>query len=206
MTTSLPIGWVLRSGTADFAVGCRVLEPSVPQFGDMVKTPLTETSAVFGLIYNVQVEDDLAVRQLILAGEMEPEIIKDQRENRLVPIELSILAVGHQQNRRISHGLPPQPPLSLDELTICNDTDLRAFTRITDHAYRFDYLRLVLNAPNVPADELLIASLNRTAQAHPPETRRRFLLTAGRELARLLSFDMMRLDGILQRIKPEAAA
>jgi len=203
MTNALPIGWVLRAGTADFAVGCRVLEPNVPQFGDMVKVPLTDSSAVFGLIYNVQVEDDLAVRQLILAGELEPQIIKDQRENRLVPIELSILTVGHQQDRRISHGLPPQPPLSLDKLTICSDADLRAFTRVTDYTYRFDYLRLVLNATHAPTDELLIASLNRAAQAQPPEIRRRFLLAAGRELARLMSLDMMRLDGILQRIKPE---
>lgn len=197
MTTALRIGWVLRASTTEFAVGCRVLEPSVPQFGDLVKVPLQDDTQVFGLIYDVQVQDDLAVRQLILAGEMEPEAILDQRENRLVPIEISVLIIGHRRNGTIIQGLPPQPPLSLDILVMGNDQDIRAFTE------QLDYLRLVLNAAQIPADELLIANLSRAAAAHPAEKRRQFLLNAGRELARLLSFDLVRLDGILRRIKPE---
>ncbi|HRV92144.1 MAG TPA: hypothetical protein P5526_08275, partial [Anaerolineae bacterium] len=114
MTTALPIGWVLRASTVGFTVGCRVLQPSVPQFGDLVKVPVSDGMSVFGLIYNVQVQDDPAVRQLILVGEMEPEAVLDQRENRLVPIEISVLVVGYQRDKQIFQGLPPQPPLSLD--------------------------------------------------------------------------------------------
>jgi hypothetical protein len=197
MTKIISIGWVLRASTVDFAVGCRVLEPSVPHFGDLVKVSIRENTHIFGLVYNVQVQDDLAVRQLILAGQMEPEAILDQRENRLVPIEISVIIVGHQHQETIIQGLPPQPPLSLDMLIMCNDKEIRAFTE------QLDYLRLVLNAAQIPADELLIANLTRAAAVHPPETRRQFLLNAGRELARLLSFDMVRLDGILRRIKPQ---
>ena len=197
MTNAFRIGWVLRASTVGFAVGCRVLEPNLPQFGDLVKVQLQEDTEIFGLIYNVQVEDDLAVRQLILAGEMEQEAILDQRQNRLVPIEISVLIVGFQRNGTINQGLPPQPPVSLDLLFMCTDQEIRAFTG------QMDYLRLVLNAPQVPADELLIAHLRRAAAARPPESHHQFLVNAGRELARLLSFDMIRLDGILQRIKPE---
>ena len=197
MATALRIGWVLRSSTIGFAVGCRVLEPSVPQFGDLVKVQLQDDTHIFGLIYDVQVEDDLAVRQLILAGEMEQEAILDQRQNRLVPIEISVLIIGYQQHETIVQGLPPQPPLSLDMLILGVEKDIRAFTG------QLDYLRLVLNAPQVPADELLIAHLRRAAAAHPLDSRRQFLVEAGRELARLLSFDMVRLDGILRRIRPE---
>jgi len=197
MATALRIGWVLRSSTIGFAVGCRVLEPSVPQFGDLVKVQLQDDTHIFGLIYDVQVEDDLAVRQLILAGEMEQEAILDQRQNRLVPIEISVLIIGYQQHETIVQGLPPQPPLSLDMLILGAEKDIRAFTD------QLDYLRLVLNAPQVPADELLIAPLRRAAAAHPLDSRRQFLVEAGRELARLLSFDMVRLDGILRRIRPE---
>ncbi len=196
MTTTLPIGWVLRASTVDFAVGCRVLEPNVPQFGDLVKVSIRAEVHIFGLVYDVQVQDDLAVRQLILAGEMEPEAILDQRENRLVPIEISVIIVGHQQRRTIVQGLPPQPPLSLDMLITCNDQEIRAFTR------QLEYLRLLLDAAQIPSDELIIANLSRAAAVHPPESRRQFLLDAGRELARLLSADMVRLDGILKRIKP----
>ncbi|MCK6628407.1 MAG: hypothetical protein L6R45_24935 [Anaerolineae bacterium] len=197
MSTALPVGWVLRSSTVGFAVGCRILQPSTPNFGDLVKVPLPDGLTIFGLIYDVQVRDDPAVRQLILAGEMEPEAIMDQRENRLVPIELSVLVVGYQrQGQPPVQGLPPQPPISLDTLTLCDEADIRAFTQ------GLDYLRLVLNAAQIPGDELLIANLNRAAAVRPLETRRQFLLDAGRELARLLSFDLVRLDGILKRIKP----
>ena len=199
MTSALPIGWVLRASTVGFTVGCRVLQPNTPQFGDLVKVPLPDDDTnIFGLIYNVQVQDDPAVRQLILAGEMEQEAVLDQRENRLVPIEISVLVVGYQAGKGdIVQGLPPQPPLSLDMLIMCDDTELRAFTR------NLDYLRLVLNAAQIPADEALIANLRRAAAAYPQETRRDFLVKAGRELARLLNSDLVRLDSILRRVKPE---
>ena len=111
MITSLPIGWVLRASTVGFTVGCRVLQPNVPQFGDLVKVPLPDDGTnIFGLIYDVQVQDDPAVRQLILTGEMEPEAVLDQRENRLVPIEISVLIVGYQlEMQNIIQGLPPRP-------------------------------------------------------------------------------------------------
>jgi len=195
MTQTLPIGWVLRAGTTGFVVGCRVLQPNVPQFGDLVKV-LLDSAGIFGLIYDVQVKDDPAVRQLILAGEMEPEAVLDQRENRLVPIEIGVLVVGYQQGKRIWQGLPPQPPLSLDTLMTCSEAELRAFTA------SLNYLQLALNARQLPADELLAAHLRHAAAARPPETRRQFLVAAGRELARLLAADLVRLDAILQQIKP----
>ena len=197
MSTTLTIGWILRAGTTGFTVGCRVLQPNVPQFGDLVKVPLPNNNVtIFGLIYEVQVKDDPSVRQLILAGEMENEAILDQRENRLVPIEIGVLVVGYQQEDNIYQGLPPQPPLSLDVLILCDDAELRAFTR------ELGYMQLVLNAGHIPADELLVANLRRTANAYPPETQRQFLVNAGRELARLMNMDLVRLDGILRRIRP----
>jgi len=197
MTTTLTIGWVLRASTVGFTVGCRLLQPSLPQFGDLVKVPLPEQQTeIFGLIYDVQVRDDPAVRQLILVGDLEREALLDQRENRLVPIEVSVLVVGYQKGKQIIHGLPPQPPLSLDILVLCEDPELRAFTE------RLDYLQLVLNAPQIPIDELLVNNLQRAAAACPPERRRRFLVDAGRELARLLNDDLVRLNMILRRIRP----
>ena len=204
MTTTFPVGWVLRASSVGFAVGCRVLQPAtpeapMPQFGDLVKVPLSNSddTYVFGLIYDVQVPDDPSVRQLILTGEMEPEVMRDQRENRLVPIEVSVLVVGYQRQKRIFQGLPPQPPISLDSLIMCDDEDIRAFTN------HLDYLRLTLNSAQIPADELVIANLRRAAQVRSPETQRQFLVRAGRELARLLSADLIRLDNILRRIRPQ---
>ncbi|MFN3763530.1 MAG: hypothetical protein ACK4WK_10070, partial [Anaerolineae bacterium] len=75
--------------------------------------------------------------------------------------------------------------------------EVREFTR------RLDYFRLVLGARDVPADELLVASLRFAVAARPPEEREGFLLEAGRELARLLGGDLLRLDGLLRQIARE---
>jgi hypothetical protein len=126
---------------------------------------------------------------------LEPELVLDQRENRLAPIELSILTVACLLGGKIIHGLPPQPPGSLDSLVICDQTELRAFTD------DLTYLRLVFNTTRVPTDELLAVNLTHAAATRLPELRHHFLVEAGRELTRLLDYDLVRLDGILRRIR-----
>jgi hypothetical protein len=122
-------------------------------------------------------------------------VIKEMRETRQVPIEVSVLAVGCSDGGPIRHCLPAQPPVTLDWLYQCTDEEVRAFTA------RFDYFRLVLEARETPVDELLAASLRAAAAARPEERREMFLIEAGRELARLLAGDPMRLEGLLRRLQ-----
>jgi len=195
---SLPVGRVLRAGTRGFVIGCAVMQPDIPAFGSFVRAEgQTPGSAIYGLIYDVSVEDDPFVRQFISADPPE-EVVRDQRENRQVPIEVSVLAVGCSDGKdidNIRHCLPAQPPVTLDWLYQCTDGEVRAFTA------RFDYFRLVLEAPQVPADELLAASLRAAAVARPEGERVAFLVEAGRELARLLAGDPVRLEGLLRRLR-----
>jgi hypothetical protein len=197
---NLRVGRVLRAGTRGFAIGCAVMQPDIPAFGSFVRADgLRPGSAIYGLIYDVSVEDDLFVRQFISADPPE-EVVRDQRENRQVPIEVSVLAVGTGQGlggdgARIHHCLPAQPPVTLDWLYQCTDEEVRAFTA------RFDYFRLVLDAREVPADELLAASLWAAAAARPEDERETFLVEAGRELAQLLAGDPVRLEGLLRRLR-----
>lgn len=195
MNTVIPIAWVLRASTTGFIVGCRDLEPTMPHFGDFVKAPVTDTLKVMGLIYDVRVNDDPSVRQLILAGDMEPAVILDQRQNRLAPIEMSVLAVGYERDGVFIQNLPPQPPVSLDELHACTSEEVVSFTE------RLDYLRLVLKTRQIPTDELLIANLTQAVAHYAPERRRAFLLKAAREISRQLSANLIRLDGILSQIR-----
>lgn len=154
-TNNLEIGRVLRASTTGFAVGCRVGQLQAPAFGSLIKAqPVDAREAIYGLIYNMNVDDDPLVRRLVLAENPSPELIDDQRENRMLPIEMSVLCVGYQQNGRIRHGLPPRPPLNLDPVEIVRDaTEIRAFTD------RLSYLRLILRAGDsgVPVDQLLVA-------------------------------------------------
>lgn len=191
----IPVGRVLRASNRGFTVGCRVMQPDIPAFGSFVRADARAPEGViYGLIYDVTIQDDLFVRRFVMVEPPE-EVVRDQRENRQVPIEVSILAVGYRVGGRILHGIPPQPPVTMDYLYLCTPDEIVEFTR------RFDYFRLVLGAPSVPADELLATSLLAAAAARPEEERVEFLVEAGRELTRLLSNDLTRLDGLLQRIR-----
>jgi len=189
-TLSIPVGRVLRANLSSFVIGCRAEMEQIPPFGSLVKTDAAEP--VLGLVYDIAMSDDPLVKQLTVAQEVPEEIVQDQLQRRRLPVEISVLAVGYYQAGRIQPGIPPRPPLSLDHIFLCNDDELRAFTG------RLDYLRLVLNNREVPAEELLVAHLRPAAAVQPsPES---FLQDAGRELARLLGGDLLRLDGILRRI------
>jgi hypothetical protein len=172
------------------------MQPDIPRFGSLVRVERsTPPGTIYGLIYDVSVEDDLFVRQFISADAAE-EVVLDQRENRQVPIEVSVLSVGCGDEGEIRHCLPPQPPVTLDWLYQCTDEEWRAFTD------RFDYFRLVLDAREAPADELLAASLRYAAAARAAGERTAFLLDAGRELARLLAADPLRLEALLRQVSP----
>jgi hypothetical protein len=172
------------------------MQPDIPAFGSFVRADArAPDEAIYGLIYDVAVQDDIFVRRFVLAEPTE-EVVRDQRENRLVPIEVSVLAVGYQAAGRIVHHIPPQPPVTMDFLYPCTQDEVVRFTQ------RLDYFRLVLEAPRVPTDELLATSLWTAAQARPDAGREEFLVDAGRELARMLAGDLLRLDGLLRRIRP----
>lgn len=193
------IGHVLRASTAGFSVGTRVNQIGAPAFGMIVKAEsrLEDRGTVYGVLYDIHIDDDPLVRQLVLADAVSDETIRDQRHHRIVPLEMSILSIGYQAyDGLVRHTLPPRPPLSLDPVYLCNPEETRAV------AGRFDYFRLVLAASQVPGEQLLASTLLIAASTMAEEDQYGFLVAAGREAARLLSGDMQRLDYLLKLIYP----
>jgi hypothetical protein len=191
----LQVGRVLRAGVQGFVVGCELKQPDIPPFGSFVRANgITPGSAIFGLVYNVSLEDDLFARHFV-GRDIDEGVIRDERENRQIPVEVSILAVGCAEGEVIRQCLPPHPPVTLDWLYQCVEEEVRAFTA------RLDYFRLVLDARQTPVDELLATSVRAAAAARPEEERETFLVDAGRELARLLAGDPLRLEGLLRRLQ-----
>src|SRR5512136_95502 len=159
----ITVGRVLRSSTAGFAIGCRVLKENVPEFGAFVQVA-QGNSLITGLIYDVQFVDDPLVRQIISADSMPSELRLDQSQ-RLAPIEISVLVVGFTRDGHVYQHLPPQPPATLDEITTCAPDQVSAFTQ------QFTFLRTILNAQDVPSDELVAACLRLAAAARPESER-----------------------------------
>jgi hypothetical protein len=153
--SGIEIGRLLRSGTTGFVVGCRVSQLNAPSFGALVRVPLEAEYDVYGLIYDIHIEDDGLVRQLITAEDVPEEVLRDNRENRNVPVEIGVMAVGYEKDERIFHLLPPRPPLSLDTIYLCSPDEIVRFTG----AGRFGYFRHLLRDRDKPVDELLAAHL-----------------------------------------------
>lgn len=173
MSDNSEIGRVLRASTAGFAVGCRVTQLTIPSFGGLVQAqPVDGRTPIYGLIYDIHIDDDPVVQRLVLAENPPTEVIEDQRQNRLRPVEMSVLAVGYGENgesglSRIVHGLPPRPPLNLDPVNICQDQ--ATVCQFTD---KLSYLRLILRAQSerIPVDQLLVAHIRHTYQLRGHDT------------------------------------
>lgn len=193
----IEVGRIIRSSTTRFAVGCRVLRPQVPAFGALVQVRALDGGEIYGLIHDVRMEDDPFVRQMAATDGLPAEYVEDQRQNRQVPIEVGVLVVGYRRDAEIFQRLPPQPPLSLDIIRSCPEDEVVAFTQ------RFDYFRLVLDNRDIPCEELIAANLRAAAEARRARGYG-FLVEAGRELARLLAMDPVRLDAVLRRLRPDA--
>ena len=194
MTDKFEIGRLLRAGTTGFVVGCRVSQLDSPTFGGLVRVPLEEDYQIYGLIHDIHIDDDDGiVRQLVTADNVDAAIIADNRVNRNVPVEISVLAVGYQHNGQIKHLLPPRPPLSLDVIYQCSAEELRQFTAVG----RFGYFRHVLRASDAPVGELLAAHLEQAHAAHLAAGNSTWSQQATQELITLLRDDYPTLMAVL---------
>ena len=191
--SAIEIGRLLRAGTSGFVIGCRVSQANAPAFGALVRVPLGEVYQVYGLIHDIHIDDDGLVRQLVTAEGVSESVIADNRVNRNVPVEMSVLTVGYQQELRISHLLPPRPPLSLDVIYLCDQTEVCQFTA----AGRFGYFRHILRAQDAPVGELLAAHLQQAQAAHNIAGNPAWLNKATQELIILLRDDYPTLMAVL---------
>lgn len=191
--TQYEIGRLLRAGTTGFVVGCRAAQIDAPSFGALVRVALDGDYQVFGLIHDIHIDDDGLVRQLVTAEEVDEAVIADNRVNRNVPLELSVLSVGYRMGGKVSHLLPPHPPLSLDVINLCSAEEVRLFTG----AGRFGYFRHILRASDLPVGELLAAHIQQAGAAHDAAGDAAWRDRATQELITLLRDDYSTLMSVL---------
>lgn len=197
----LMVGRVLRASTRGFACGTQSNRVnSRHDFGAFVSAPVAndESIRVIGLIYAVEIKDDLLVNELVMADAVNNNILRDQRENRMVPMEISVLNIGYRyETGEVIHSLPPRPPMSLSVVELCARDVVMEFTQ------NHDFYPLVLNAAEVPSDDLLAATIRYASwQYEDAQQRYDFLVRCGRAIARQLSHDLKRLEHVLALIRP----
>lgn len=193
------VGRVLRASTTGFDCGTRSTKvDDRHNFGAFVKVPISEDGSVnvIGLIYAIRIDDDPLARELVMANHVDNNILMDQRDNRMVPVEICVINIGYSYNGAMIQSLPPRPPLSLSEVSLCMSEEVYAFTQ------KCDFFRLVLNASDVSSDELLAAAIRYASYDYPDNERYYYLVKCGRTLATLLSHDLKRLAHVLELIRP----
>jgi hypothetical protein len=193
---TIEIGRLLRAGTMGFVVGCRVSQIESPSFGALVRAPLGSGYQIYGLIHDIHIDDDGLVRQLVTAEGIDQTVIADNRVNRNVPIEMSVLAVGYQQDGEIHYLLPPRPALSLDAIFLCDDQEVRDFTA----AGRFGYFRHILRSKDLPVGELLAAHINQVQAVQVAAGNANWALEAIQELIVLLRDDYATLMSVISTL------
>ena len=194
--TAIAIGRLLRANTTGCVMGCRLSQTTTPAFGEMVRIPLDDGTKIYGLVHEIFIDDDGLVRQLV-SSEVSSEVIEDNRQNRNVPIEISVVFIGWENaSGQVFHTRIPTPPLALDEIFRCDGREIQHFTS----GNRPGYLRALLRNEEIPAVDLVTAHLKQVLSvsnaADAAEWRDQFL----NEIIALLKDDYPQLMDILTAI------
>lgn len=192
---SIPIGKLLRADNSQFVAGCRVRELETPAFGSLVRASLEDQTDVYGLITNISINDDGLVRQLVSGVSIPGEYTADNRYNRNLPVEIHVLTIGYGSDGQIHHQLPPRPPLSLDQLFLCDSEEV---ARFTSHGYA--YLRHILRLVDLPVEELLVAHLSQARRVQDSLGNPNWYEAACQRLIVLLRDDYPRLTQVLDAL------
>ena len=171
------VGEVIEASTTGFVAQCYELYQS-PPLGSLVKTADSAVE-LYGIVCQVTTASLEPGRRPIARGKdetSEEEIYRSSPQLlKLLRTEFDALVVGHRQDDKLYHYLPPNPARIHGFVYLCSPDEVREFSQ------SLAFLNLLLNAHLPVSAEELVA--------------------AGKELAVLLGGEFNSLKAILGRIK-----
>ena len=196
MSTSIPIGRILRADATRCMVGCQINQAEIPAIGDMVYIPVPHDERVYGIISNILVDDDGLIRQLVTSDNIADSVIQDNQLNRNVPLEMEVHFIGHTNQQQILHLLPPRPPFSLDCMMSCSAEEITDFFS----AGTYGYFRHILRDQSPYVEEILAAHLRLVQQNAGDDLPPNWLADAINEIIFLLRDDYPALMKVLSAL------
>lgn len=191
------IGEIIESNTTTFVAGAYRLHEA-PPFGALVRAEGRDGCSAYGLVYDIQTTShELGGRAIVRGreGMYDSDIYLENPDlEAVLQTEFCALIVGHCEGDHVRQHLPAFPPPVHYSVFLCDDDELRRFTE------RLQFCRTILQAADVPNEELAAAVLRHAARCWPDADA--FLVNAGRTLALLLHDDHPRLLAILERVRP----
>lgn len=191
------IAEVIESNTRQFVAEV-YRDEEAPPFGAWVEVETDRGMRLLGLVSHVEVgsyEPGRRARAFQLSRE---ELRREMPQvMELLCTTFRAQVVAHvDADGRVRQTLPPHPASIHDFVRGCTDDTVREVGR------PYDFLRTLVRNPDpaVPVDDLVVAVLRRSYEAHPSREGEQALVAAGRALSRLLDDDHERLHSILRRI------
>jgi hypothetical protein len=198
------VGEVVSTSIAELEAQCPRLHDA-PPLGALVRVQVEQDFVLFGIVAGCSTDGVDAGARPVPRGRDGCEDADIYREHPDLAFVLRTcfrsLVVGFQQGGHMFHYLPPRSAPIHYSVTLCSSVEAELFT------HSLDYFRIVLDAPNVPNEEVLAAHVRVVAgtlgeSGSFVEGSRRFTVRAGKEVATLLRGDHQRLMTILKRIRP----
>jgi hypothetical protein len=195
------VGEVIEACTIDFAAQCYELYQS-PPLGSLVKTCCEPDQHSYGVVYNVLTGGIEPGRRPIARGKNELNEEQVYQSNpqltKLLRSEFRALVIGYRQGDKILQCLPPRPARIHGFVYPCPLQEVKQFSR------SFDFLNTLLKTRlDISVEALTIAVLREMGRAYGAENHM-FLVSAGKELAILLSQDYGQLKAILKGLRYDA--
>jgi hypothetical protein len=201
-------GEVIEACTRDFTAQCYDLY-QLPPLGSLVKTRCEfkqdlcdQDTYLYGIVYEALTSGIEPGRRPIARGKDEASEEEIYRANpqlrKLLKSEFHALVTGYEKGGQVFQCLPPQPARIHGFVYMCEPEEIKKFSQ------SFDFLNILLKSRiNIPVEELVGAALRRMGRVYGPQ-RHAFLVSAGKELAVLLSADYSQLKVILKGLKYDA--
>ena len=191
---TIKIGEIIEAATGGFTAQCYKLH-NPPPFGALVRVSEGDID-IYAAVANAATTSIEPGRRPVARGEEEESegdvFSANPQLEKLLRTDFRAAVVGHKEGGNIRQYLPPRPAWIHSFVYICEPEETAEFNG------SLDYLSMLVNSGE-RSDELIAASLRGAAAAHGEP--RQFLVSAGKELAVLLSDDTHRLNSRLRRLK-----
>jgi hypothetical protein len=175
---------------------------AAPAFGAMVQAQTHDPQVqVYAVVYDIRTVSREPGGRAVVRGKsytgqelFNDEIYRAHPDlSEVLQTEFAAWVVGYRRDTTVYQRIPAAPPPVHYSVEVCDEPALRQF------GMQSGYARMLLQASQVPSDELLAALIRAIADAHAPNERE-YLVRVGRELALLLRDDFERLRQILARL------
>lgn len=171
--------------------------PPKPRFGSFLRVESQSSGLdIIAVVYNVTTGPLDSVHRPSALGMTRIELQTEQPHIfSLLRTEVHAVIVGHAIAGRAFQHLPPQPPDVHDFVYPASSKEVLSITE------DFELLRLLTGISEVPADELIAATIREAHLVVGGDDD--YLVDAGRKLSQIMRSDYDRLLSILKKIKPE---